>query len=100
MLRPCFPADRICHGRLVQSGVVQVGIDLGRIEIAVAQDLLQGAGIDAVFEHQGRRRVPQLVGGVAACVQTGGQQLAFQHVLDPASRDPAILSADKKCIFV
>ena len=52
---------------------------LRRVQVLVAQDLLYGAHIHAVLDHQGRRRVPQLVGGVFAGVKPGLQDGLFHH---------------------
>ena len=37
---PGFSSDWVGHGGFVEGGVIQVGIDLGGVEIAVAQNLL------------------------------------------------------------
>ena len=69
----------------MQCSVVKMRIDLGRIQIAVAEDLLQRARIDTVFQHQRRGRVAQLVRGVARCVKSGELQLFFNHLLHAAN---------------
>ena len=84
----------------MESGIVQVGIDLGGVQIAVPKYLLQGAGVHAVFEHQGRRRVAQLMGGVATGIQPCLQELFLHHLLDATHAESAIFLADKQGVFV
>ena len=46
---PGFAADGVGHGGLMQSGVIQVRVDLGGVQIAVAQNLLERTGVYSVF---------------------------------------------------
>ena len=84
----------------MQRGIVQVCIDLRRIQTAVAQNLLQCAGIHAVFQHQRRRRVAQLMRRITARVQAGGEKLLFQHILNCAGSHSASFLTDKQGFFV
>ena len=53
--------QRVGLGGNAELGVVNVRVYLRRVQVLVAQDLLQGAHVHAVLQHERRRRVPQLV---------------------------------------
>ena len=72
-------AQRVGLSCNVELRVVYVRVYLRRVQVLVAQDLLHGAHIHAVLDHQGRSRVPQLVGGVFAGVKPGLQDGLFNH---------------------
>lgn len=47
--------------RLQQGVVGKVGVPLGTLVVGVAQHLADGEQIDTAVDHEGRRRVPQVV---------------------------------------
>ena len=83
----------------MERGIVQVGIDLGGVQIAVPKYLLQGTSVHTVFEHQGRRRVAQLMRRVATGIQAGLQELFLHHLLNTTHAESAIFLADKQGIL-
>ena len=65
--------QRIGLGGDLQVVVGDVSVDLRGVQVVVSQHLLEGAHVHAVLQHQRGRRVAELVGGVLAGVQTGGE---------------------------
>jgi len=47
----------------LQAADADVGVDLRRGQLLMAQDLLEGADVRPMFQHQGRHRVPEQVAG-------------------------------------
>ena len=90
-----FSPDWVRLGGFTQRGIVQMGINLGGVEVAVTQNLLQGTGIHAVFQHQGGCRMASFVWGIPTCVQTGHFHGFFQHLLDPARTESAVFLTDE-----
>ena len=69
--------------------------------MVVAQHLLEGTHIHAVLEHQGGRRVAQLVGGVLGAVQAGGGQVLLHQLVNRRPRDaPPVLQGHKEGVLV
>ena len=59
-----------------------MGIDLGGVQMLMPEQLLKRAYVHSVLQHQRRRSVTQLVGGILACVKTGAQKALLDHVVD------------------
>lgn len=55
----------------MKGGIIQMCINLGRVQAAVSQDLLKGPGIYSIFQHQRGSGVPELMGRITAAVQPG-----------------------------
>ena len=66
MSRPHFPFFLLYHPQRIGTGcgaqiiAVHVGVYLGRVQVVVAQDLLQSAHVYAVLKHQSSGSVAQL----------------------------------------
>ena len=45
-------------------GIRNMGVDLGRSQVFMAQHILKGADIHAVIQHQSGRRVAELMGRI------------------------------------
>ena len=84
----------------MKCSIIQVGVNLGRIEIAVAQNLLQGTRVNAVLQHQRSRGMTELVRGVSCRVQPGQTQFFFNHLLDTAHTEAAVFLTDKQRVLV
>lgn len=50
---------------------VDMGIDLGSIQVLMPQHFLKGAHIHAILEHQSGSSMPEFVGGIFTAVQPG-----------------------------
>lgn len=70
-------------------------IDLRCVEVFMPEYFLQRADIHAVLEHQGCRRVTQLVCAVLRAVQPRFEQRFLDHAMHSLPAD-AISSAGKK----
>ena len=77
-----------------------MGIDLGRVQMVVTQDLLESPDIYAVLQHQGGGGVPELVGGILGAVQPGGQQVLFDQLLHRRFGDAFPQAAEEQGVFV
>ena len=81
--------------------VVHVGIDLSRVQVLVAQHLLESTHIHAVLQHQGGGGVAQLVGGVLGAVQPGSGQMLFHQLVDRRPGDPlAVARGDEQGVLI
>ena len=77
-----------------------MGVDLRRVQMLMAQDLLDGFDVHAVGDHQGRRRVPQLVGGILAWIQSGSQHMLFHKTVHGRHADAVIVPGAEQCAVV
>ena len=78
-----------------------MGVDLGGVQVVMAQHLLEGAHIHAVLQHQGGGGVAQLVGGVLRAVQSGGGQVLLYQLVDRRCGDaPAVLEGDEQGVLI
>lgn len=96
----CFSADGIGHCRFVKRRIVKMGVYLRCVQIAVAKDLLERAGVDAVFQHKRGGCVAQLMRRITAGVKPGLKQLFIDHFLHAADAYTADVAADEQRVFV
>ena len=61
---------------------------LRRVQVLVAEQLLERSAVYAVLEHQRRGCVAQLVRGVFRAVQPGGEQMLFHEAVNRGFADP------------
>ena len=66
----------------------------------VAQNLLHGAHIHAILQHQRGGGVAQLVGGIFRRVDAGSAQALFHHGVHHGAADPLVAGRQKQRIGV
>ena len=81
---------RISPGSNTKRLVINVCVDLGSIQMLVAQDLLHSLDIDTILQHQCCSCVPQLVGRILAAVKSGLIQMFFDKGVYIRAADPLI----------
>lgn len=84
----------------MKRGIVQMGVYLRCIQIAVAEDFLERAGVHAVFQHESGGCVSQLMRRIPAGVKSGLKQLFVDHFLYAADTYTAVVAADEQRVFV
>lgn len=77
-----LPRERICFCCNAQVLVIYVRIDLGGVQVVVAQHFLECAYIHAVLQHQSCGGMAQFVGRILGWIQTGIQQMLFYQFVD------------------
>ena len=77
-----------------------MGVDLGGIQVLMAQNFLKGAHIHAVLQHQRGGGMAQLVGGIFAAVQPRGLKALLEHIVDAVLCDPRVPPGDKQRVGV
>ena len=75
-------------------------VDLGRIEMLMAEHLLHGFDVHAVLQHQRRRRVAQLVRGVFRGVEPRGAQVLFDERVDARAADALVARREEEGVTV
>ena len=66
----------------------------------MAQHLLEGAHVHAVLEHEGGRRVPQLVAGVEGGIQPRLFQPLLDHIVDAGGGHPGVGAAEEQGVGI
>ena len=84
----------------MKRGIVQMGVYLRCVQIAVTEDFLERAGVNAVFQHECGGCVAQLMRRIAAGIKPGLQQLFINHFLYAADTYTAVVAADEQRVFV
>lgn len=77
-----------------------MGIDLSGVQVFVAQNLLEGADVHAVLEHERGGSVAELVWGVLGAVQSGHSQVFFHQLFHGGLADALTALADEEGVFV
>ena len=77
-----------------------MGVYLRCVQIAVTEDFLERAGVNAVFQHERGGCVAQLMRRIAAGIKPGLQQLFINHFLYAADTYTAVVAADEQRVFV
>ena len=81
---------RISPGGNTKRLVINVRVDLGSIQMLVAQNLLHSLDVDTILQHQCRSCVSQLVGRILAAVKSGLIQMFFDKGVYIRAADPLI----------
>ena len=77
-----------------------MGVDLGGVQVVMAQDLLNGPDIHAVLQHQRGGGVPQLVGGILTGVDPSLGEALFHHGVDAGAADALIPGREEEGVGV
>ena len=86
---------------IAQIIVIDVGVDLGCIQMIVSQNLLQCSNINTVLEHLGCRSVAQFMAGILGTIQAcSGEVLLYQFMYSGRCNAFSILRSNKKSLFV
>ena len=70
--------------------IINMRIDFGGVEMVVAKHLLYGSHIHSVLQHQRRRGVTKLVGGILGRIKTSCGKVLFHERMHHGLADPRI----------
>ena len=75
-------------------------INLGRVEVIVPQNFLYGFDVHAILQHQRRRRMAQLVGGVLCGVDAGHAEMFFDQRMHGRAADALVAGGEEEGVFI
>ena len=79
--------ERVCGCSGSQLRVINVCVNLCGVEILMTQHFLQGANVNAVLQHESRRRVTKFMRRVERGVQSGPFEIFLHHHLNTVHAD-------------
>ena len=75
-------------------------VDLRRIKVLMAQNLLHGLDVHAALQHQRRRCVAQLVRGILRRVEPGLAQVLFHQRVDRRAADALVAGGEEEGVLI